>query len=111
MAKRKELTVPLYLKGNMLDSYYRLKEKTEEIGKSMSEVMRRGMECVALEEECKLQISPAAYFALQDCDIGALVRTHLSDGTMLISVNEEAYITKYESKVKKFLMNNKKGEK
>lgn len=113
MSKQKGQTIPVYMKGNMLHLYHNLKERAEQSGKSMSEFMRRGMECAALEQECNIQIAPGAYFAIQDGRFDVLTRMHLSDGTVLISVTEEAYhpsngASGYEEKVQEFLNNNKK---
>lgn len=114
MNKQKGQTIPVYVKSNM-HAYHVLKKHSEQSGISMSKYIRRGMECVALEQECSLQLTPSAYFAMQDGRFDVLTRTHLSDGTILISVTEDAYKSKdgtsgYEDKVQRFL-NNDMGRK
>lgn len=105
--KEKGRTIPVYVKGNM-HSYDKLKRYSDQTGTSMSEFIRRGIECVALEQECHVQVSPGAYFAMQDGRFDVLTRVHLADGTVLISVKEDAYTPEdgscgYEDKVRQFL--------
>ena len=107
-------SIPVYVKGDM-HAYNVLKHYGEQSGTSISEYIRRGMECAAMEQECNVQISPGAYFAMQDGRFDVLTRVHLSNGTMLISVSEEAYETKhcglcYGNKVQLFLDKYKDGE-
>ncbi len=110
MNNQKRYTIPVYVKGDM-HAYHILKKHAESSGKSISEFMRRGMECVALEQECSIQIAPAAYFAIQDGRFDVLTRTHLSDNTVLISITEDVYKPKdgspgYGDKVQQFLTYN-----
>ena len=101
MEKQKGQTIPVYVKGNM-HAYDLLKEYSKQTGTSISEYIRRGMECAALEQACSLQLTPAAYFAIQDGCFDVLTRVYLSNGTVLVSVAENAYEQRYEKKVLKF---------
>lgn len=101
MGKQKGQTIPVYVKGNM-HAYGLLKDYSKQTGTSMSEYIRRGMECAALEQACSIQLTPAAYFAIQDGCFDVLTRVYLSDGTALVSVVEDVYKQKYEEKVLNF---------
>ena len=112
--KKTYASISVYLKGNGIRNYDIIKRHAEETGKSVSELMHRGMECVALEQECSVQVSPGAYFAMQDGRFDVLTRIYLADGTSLITVTEDAYKPKdgssgYGDKVQEFL-SGMKGE-
>lgn len=98
--KKRGQSIAIYVNDRTMHLYQLLRKCAQDKDTSVSELMRRGMECVLLEQECDVQIVPGAYFAMQDGHFDALTRTRLADGTMLISVTEESG---YDSKVETFL--------
>lgn len=113
--KQRGKTVPVYMNGGMLKTYQGLKNCAEKAGKTFSELLLRGMECATMEEKCGVQLTPGAYFAMQDGHFDVLTRTHLGNGTVLISVTEEAYkpsngTSGYEDKVRQFLADMEESE-
>lgn len=113
--KQRGKTVPVYMNSGMLKTYYALKSCAEKVEKNFSELILRGMECAMMEQKCDIQLTPGAYFAMQDGRFDVLIRTHLSNGTVLISVTEEAYKPNdgtpgYEDKVRQFLADVEESE-
>lgn len=113
--KQRGKTVPVYMNGGMLKTYYGFKSCAEKAGKNISELLLRGMECAVMEQKCGVQLTPSAYFAMQDGRFDVLIRTHLVNGTVLVSVTDEAYkpgdgSPGYEDKVQQFLAEMKESE-
>lgn len=102
--KKRGQVVNVYLNDRAMRLYQLLKKCTEDKNTSVSELMRRGMECVLLEQECNVQIAPSAYFAMQDGRFDVITRTILADGTVLVAATEESG---YDDKVQTFLESQK----